>query len=378
MALKGWDGFDNYNSVIDANARAPNFIQYQFPQNGENFIFRPGQYGYGAAFQRAGFADGGFGATFRDFNSTAFIGCDITVAGDSPGGYIRTVVAFFDQRQPSGQWTFAFNFDKTISVYRGGLGLLNTPTVGVLLYTSPPLNFEFDTFFFLEVGFHIDTVNGWLIIRINAEEVVVLNNVNIQTSSFNTFDAMSICFEGFNIFVSALVDNLYYCDDTIGPGDFPCNWFLATPNFIPRVLTQFPKTEVSVQFTPQPSSHLNRENVSEDAMDSDTTYNFSNTVGQRDLFRFDGLPNMQLDLIYGVQIISAARKTDAGFRAINNVLISCQSVATGSTESLGITRSLPDTLYAYFVDLWFVDPNTNKSWTIFGVDSLVAGYKLAA
>jgi len=372
--LKGFDGYGNYATSIatpyaSINARSRTFIQYQITEEGENFVEYPGFNNNGGCFVAAGFVDSGWAASFADINQTAFMGWRTEIPGDTPGGYIRSVWAFFDQIQPAGQFTFAFNFDKTISVYRGGLGLLNTPTVGTLIFTSAPIDFEFDTQLYLEVGFKIDSVDGWLIIRINNKEVVHLEGVNIQNSSFNTFSGAAIVLEGFNVFDARRVSDFYYCDDVPGPDlDMPCDTFLGEVT----VLTFFPLFDGPTQFARQPDLGQSRVNVGEANMDSDATYNFSSTPGQEDHFWFGSIPQMTINLIFGVQLVGAYRKDDAGYRTVKQLLI------LNGTEYYGVEQTLSDTYYSYFVDLFLVNPQTGRSWGDAAVNTLQGGYRLAA
>jgi hypothetical protein len=73
--------------------------------------------------------------------------------------------------------------------------------------------------------------------------------------------------------------------------------------------------------------------------------------------------------VFGVQTTGAYRKLDASAQTI------IQSIKSGATSSNGATLSL-SLSYAYYTDLFVVDPNTSATWTPAAVDALIAGYKL--
>jgi hypothetical protein len=71
------------------------------------------------------------------------------------------------------------------------------------------------------------------------------------------------------------------------------------------------------EFGHQGSSN-NWDNVDDTTIDSDSSYNYSNTVGQRDTFDCSNLPVIS-GSIFGVQVNMAARKDDAGGRTLRSL-----------------------------------------------------------
>ena len=115
----------------------------------------------------------------------------------------------------------------------------------------------------------------------------------------------------------------------------------------------------------------NAGNVSEIKMDSDTTYNYSNTVSDVDLLNFQPLPAV-INLILAVQVTGAYRKDDAGTRAVQ------QGVQSGATTAWGLVdHYLGVGTYNYFTDLFVLNPDTSAPWTVAEVNGLSAGYKVS-
>jgi len=132
--------------------------------------------------------------------------------------------------------------------------------------------------------------------------------------------------------------------------------------------TTFPVSNGAVQWTPLANS--NWQEVSEIAMDSDTSYNFSSTPGQTDLFNMGAL-RAATSVVLGVQVTGAYRKDDATARQV------AQQIKSGATQSAGTTNSIPSG-YAYYTDLFVLDPNTAASWTVTAAGSAEIGYNLVA
>uniref|UniRef100_UPI00263340CD hypothetical protein n=1 Tax=Ferrovum sp. TaxID=2609467 RepID=UPI00263340CD len=108
--------------------------------------------------------------------------------------------------------------------------------------------------------------------------------------------------------------------------------------------------------------------VSEDGLDGDQTYNSSATIGAVDLFStVAGLPPGAT--VYGVRVVGAYRKDDAGTRQIANL------VKTGTVQSAGATQNV-GTSYQYLSDAFAVNPATGASWVTSDVNALEIGYEV--
>jgi len=126
----------------------------------------------------------------------------------------------------------------------------------------------------------------------------------------------------------------------------------------------------STQWTPL--SGANYTNVNETLVDGDTSYVQTNTVGNSDLYTVNSLPITPAS-IYGVNVVTFAKTTDANPRTIYNQIRSGASstVYTGSAISLSGGYFRYDRMLA-------VDPATAASWTAANVNSAQIGPNLAS
>jgi hypothetical protein len=146
--------------------------------------------------------------------------------------------------------------------------------------------------------------------------------------------------------------------DTTGPA--PYNDYLG----IIRIETLFPTSNVSVTWTPLAST--NWVEVSETNMDSDTSYNSQAATGI-DTFGHGTLQSTPTT-IFGIGIVSSARKSDVKNLGYRNKLIS------GGTTSDGVVNPLA-TVYQYVRDDYLNDPDTGLPWTGSGVNATNIGYE---
>jgi hypothetical protein len=151
------------------------------------------------------------------------------------------------------------------------------------------------------------------------------------------------------------IDDLLLCSGGL-PGD--C-----------RLQTDFPIANETVAFTPL--ANTNWQEVSETAMDSDTSYNSTSTVGARDTFQFTPLALPTGSSILGVFLRCAAAKTDAGTRTYQTVL-----TGTGGT-SLGTVASL-STSYQYQQDNYTSFLSGLGLLTEAGINGFYPGYQLVS
>lgn len=138
-------------------------------------------------------------------------------------------------------------------------------------------------------------------------------------------------------------------------------------NMTGSIFTTFTAGDAAVHGT---STITNAGNVSEVQMDSDTSYNFANTVTFEDLLNFQALPS-EITLILAVQLTGAYRKDDAGTRAVK------QALKSNLTEVYGSDHYLSSGTYLYFTDLFVLDPDTSTNWLPTAVNAAAAGYNVS-
>lgn len=360
MALQVWDGFDHYNSTADFQARS-GFLQWQLPgSNAPTLSFLTGRNGFGKCLNitNAGINTNGVISVFGQRVASAFVGFGYKFG--TATGAIGGIFRFVDSVAGAVQCAVKFNENNfSISLWRGD------PTGGgVLLATSANNVWTTQTWVFVEIWPVIDGATGSITVDINGVQVAQVTGANTKATGNTWWDVMWQQATGSNL-NSLQLDDLYYADTTAGAGTFPC----SAPIGDCRVATLFANGNSAVQWTP--SANTNFQQVSESAMDSDTTYNSSVTPGDEDLLAFQDL-DANVVTVYGVQLTGAYRKDDASARTVK------QALKSASTEVYGVTVSLPDTNYAYFTDAFILDPDTGATWLRTGVNAATAGYSLVS
>lgn len=332
MALRAWDGFDHYASASDIVTRLNGMLSWNGAGGG---LLSPGRNGNGKAW--SGSLNGAFGQR----PSSAFIGVSAFT------GTSDLIFFFSDSVANRVQVTVVF------TVRNGGIQIFRD-NFGTLLASSVNNVWAPGSYFFIEIWPVIDALSGSVTVHLNQQAVLNVSGVQTQVSANQWWDEI-----GMN--GAQAYDDFYYADPT---GSAPYNTWLGDP----RVYTQFPTANSSVQFTPL--ANQNWQEVSEVAFDGDTSYNFDSTVGHEDLFTISALPTT-ITGILGFQVTGAYRKDDAGLREIK------QAVKSGATESYGATYALADTHYNYFTDVFLTDPN-DGNWTRTTLNAVLIGYNLVA
>lgn len=214
MALILLDGFDKYAQASDAN-----YDGWSGGGSGNYTVLVPGRFGlpgkaysvgqYGtltrnlpanlASFYLGVAVNGGFQLTFNDLNTDQF-------------------------------WVYAVNS----SVQVGRSGYANNLLAQSLAGVVPSAGW-----YFLEIGATVSATVGQVTVRINGNVALNVSGLNLQMSANAWVNAIS--FNG-----AMLMDDLYLCDGSTGPGSHPCNTFLGDK----RVRTVYPNANVSTAFTP--------------------------------------------------------------------------------------------------------------------------------
>ncbi len=373
MAFKVWDGFDHYNNGNDLLARS-GFLQWQNPTTPLTVSFVPGLTagGAGKAIKIAGNAvttpnpSNVLRAVWGTRNGEFYLGQRVLV----PGGNINSPVSSFclflqDTVAGAPQFTIYFNANNyAIQVFKGGFNS------GTTLGLSANNVWTGDASQFIEVHCKVDGSAGIVEVRVGGVAKLTITGADTQSTANAWCDAVD--YSPFALISGVAgwmaLDDLYYADTTAGPGAFAANTYAGDV----RVATLFATGNQSVSWSPNPNTNQNWQNVSETAMDGDTTYNATATPGNEDLLAFQALTGTIAD-IFGLQITIAARKDDAGIRTLEYALKS-----GSAAEQYGGAWSVPDT-YAYWTDAPVIlDPSTGVNWTTTGVNAAFYGYKLAS
>ena len=338
MALKVFDGFDHYKANTDMSSRS-GFLQWNNTLAVTSFV--TGRNGFGLALS-LGNANNGFSATFGQRVASAFVGFASNLASG-----VGAVFTFTDSLSSTAQVTVIFNNSNfSVQIRRG-------TSTGTVLLTSANNVWAAGVYNYIEIWPVIDSSAGSVTVNVNGATVATVTGVNTKNSANASWDILTFASQNTGTF---LLDDLYYADTTTGPGSFPCSSFLGDS----RVDTVFATGNDSVTWTPLAST--NWVEVSEVAMDSDTSYNSTATPTNQDTYTFGALSGT-INVIFGLQITTAQRKDDASARSTKSVL------KISSTDYFGATNSLPNTTYTYFTDLWILNPNTTANWTASDVNS---------
>lgn len=204
VALKFFDGFDNYSSIGDfTNRGGGNFVIF----SGGFSTMRPGRNNYGGGIQ------GGFLAHFQSPMTTIYAGV-AWATGTGAGLGISPAMQGTSQELIHANLQFNTNRDR-LELY-DGLGNLVAATSDN--YWNP------HSYGFFELGVFIDPTNGWIEGRINGTSALRVTGIRTQSNGAGSLNSAQYLRLDSTL---APFDDFYLCDDAVGPGSFPCDSFLG-------------------------------------------------------------------------------------------------------------------------------------------------------
>lgn len=241
--------------------------------------------------------------------------------------------------------------DGTIRLYRG------TVSGGTLLATSanslPILGWNF-----IEAKLTIADSGGTFEVRVNESVWVTFTGDTKQSSTQTTAVRVQI----YGRASDNAIDDLYICDGTGSTN----NTYLGDV----RVDTVRPIGAGNYSELSRQGSASNWDNVDDTTIDNDSSYNYSNTVGQRDTLDCGNLPSIT-GSIFGVQLNIAARKDDAGGRTLRSLTRVSSTDYEGASQNVG-------TDYRVYRQIIEQNPNTATVWTESQINAAEFGYKVQA
>ena len=239
----------------------------------------------------------------------------------------------------------------------GALILKRGSTSGITLATSDEA-LQAGKWYYVEGKITIANSGGTFSARINGRECASYTGDTRYSTSYEKANAIKMY--GMPSAVKIWYDDLYICDGT-GSSH---NDYLGDV----RVDTLFPSAAGNAtEFTPTGSAN-NWENVDDTSPDEDTSYNASDTAGQKDSFGFSDLSALS-STVLGVQANMLVRKDDAGTRILRSL------IRTGGTDYEGSDLSLADS-YTNLTQIWMQNPSTAAAWTEAEVNAAEFGYKV--
>ena len=348
MALKVIEGFDNYRTAESLLQRSGYLQWIKVPLNVVSF--EQGRYQ---------------GQSIRLFLYTTL---EASLADNLHGGVLgfsfktdsvqpqNINLYFHDSQAPGNEYGFGgqnAQFSVTLSgqlgavIYPGGQTASNLFPAGAWAH--------------VEIAWTVSRNAGTLRVRVNEEKVVDLVGINTQAFSPNSWvNYLQILAAG-GIFSN--IDDMYICDDTIGPGTNPCNDFLGNR----RVVTLLPTSNVQTGWSASKDTNWS-------ALNTGNSYNSAMTVGVEDIFKFDDLPS-NVSNIAGIQVNGSYQNTDAGGNRLTQHVVSGGSDAQGTNPLSPYGLSSTKVTYS---DLFPINPATGDQWQPDALRNgkLQAGYKL--
>lgn len=215
------------------------------------------------------------------------------------------------------------------------------------------------TWLYIETKIYFHASAGTAIIKVNGVEVV--NETGLDTLGGET-DAIPYRFallNSSNSNANTISDDIYVCD-TLGSSN---NDFLGDV----VIKTLVPEADSAVAFTRSAGAN-NYENIDDTPYADGTTYNYSSTPTDKDLFTFSDLA-ISPSAIHGVSVEAKARKVTPGLVSVGLHL------NTGANlNDLGAYAYIDET-FRYVSKLSEYQTGTTP-WDASAVNALIAGYEV--
>lgn len=341
MALRFIDGFDHYSIPSQIPLK---YTSYNDSGGSSGITTMTGRRSGSTALLFRISSDF-VGLTF-DPQSTWIIGFGLYMLSTETAELMR-----FTDSDGTIQAAVSIGNDGTIRVHRGSY------SSGTLLATSSN-SLPILTWNFIEVKLTIADSGGNFEVRVNESTWINFSGDTKQSSTLATAVRLQVWGRSSD----NAIDDLYVCDST---GSINNN-FLGDV----RVDTVRPIGAGNYSEFSKQGSASNWDNLDDTTIDSDSTYNYSNTVGQRDTLDCGNLPAIT-GSIFGVQVNMAARKDDAGGRTLRSLTRVSSTDYEGASQNVG-------TDYRVYRQVIEQNPNTTAAWTESEINTAEFGYKVQA
>lgn len=217
------------------------------------------------------------------------------------------------------------------------------------------------------------TQNVWYYIEINARIDNTTGDYDVHVDGLQVFTDTSVDTQNGG---SAVVDNIELFGDSAIDPDFDDIYFLDATGSDNvgllgdcRVETVFPDAlgnENDFTASPAVDQHLNVDDGL--TPDDDTTYNWSATVTDRELYGFAALTG-NIGTVFGVDAKMLVRKEDAGFREVRVIARNNITEVESANFTLGVEYIFKNHIYEN-------DPNGGGNWTEAAVNTAQFGLDL--
>jgi len=301
-------------------------------------------------------------------NAAAGNGCFKGVTTSNAGGYFGhavkaesfNVTSVFDLCSTSTVNILAFfviNANGSISAWNGA----NT-SIGALVGSTPAGLVSLNHYIHIGYEWKIHASTGFF--RIFVDGVEQYDSGNIDSTNPSTFGQWNLIYPQ---------PRGYMCDTYWGDlsGSAPDNAFLGDI----RVRDDVPYTDAVggggfyQQWTPSTGTDHGAL-VDETPPNDGTDYLGSSTIGQKDLFLY---PTIPLGVtVYGLQLLANAVKTSPGGRQLATLIRSAGSDDQGDAQSIALTD------YAYYDQMYALNPLTGLAWTPAEVNAMQGGIEIVS
>ncbi len=235
--------------------------------------------------------------------------------------------------------------DNSIQVRHGDATVLGTSSVSVVARQN---------WNFIEVKGTIHDTTGSIDVYVDGISVISLSGIDTRNASSAIWNSV--------VWVKGESENWLddiYINDTTGTEN---NDVLGDV----RVYTLDVDGAGSfAQFSPSAGS--NYENVDEDEVDDDTTYNSDSVSNQKDLFTIENLP-VNVTVVHFVENVTYGRREEGG-----SAQLYLKTELSGVEQDSG-AKTFPTT-YAFRSEVFDTDPNS-AAWTPTKVDDSEIGYEI--
>lgn len=232
---------------------------------------------------------------------------------------------------------------------------------GTILGTSGILSPDINEFLYLEMKALIADAGGWVEVRNYGTTIINVAGIDTRNAGNAEVDRVRL-----NTASGCWYDDFYICD-TLGTVN---NDFLATPTANPRIIDLFPNGPGDASDWVPIGAATDWEALDEQNPDGDTSYIYSNSVGDKALVNLSALP-AGAGAVLGVVQWVQYRKDDATARNV-----------TMLAKSGGVEQDVMEVICAtsYQVDEKAVelDPATGVAFTPAAINALQIGVEVTA
>lgn len=210
--------------------------------------------------------------------------------------------------------------------------------------------------YFIETYAKIADSGGRFVLRLDGNTVFDYTGDTKNAGTSTNIDMIRMFANG----TPMQIDDWYICDgvDATASQGAPNNGFLGDH----KVITLAPTGEgATTGMTPSSGANW----TTQDERPYSSTDYVQGAAGTKDTYAMSDLPAGAAN-VKGVQVISVAKKTDAGAASLRNVLRSGGTDYVGSSVSLGASDQV-------LTSQWFKDPATSALWLPSGVNAIQAG-----